>query len=72
MILIKVIILTFCVAWSETGGEEYYIQRFQHNPGTNYEKYGTMFHASKKWRLVVRLDVSTVHKRTNETYVRVH
>ncbi|XP_020296658.1 uncharacterized protein LOC109861429 [Pseudomyrmex gracilis] len=68
MLLIKVVtVLTFCVAWSEAGDQEYHIRKFQHNFGVYYEKYGTMLYASEKWRLVVRLDVSTVYTRTERT-----
>jgi len=42
---------------------EYKITRFQHNPGLYYEKRGTLLRTDKKWKLVVKLDISALEKK---------
>ncbi|KAL6433643.1 hypothetical protein ACFW04_006623 [Cataglyphis niger] len=39
------------------------IQEFQHNPGLYFEKIGELYFIKKTWKLVIKLDLTTLNKR---------
>jgi len=51
---------------NEEASSPYDVQEFQHNPGIYFEKIGKLHHAKETWKLVVKLDLTSLTTRYNQ------
>jgi len=51
---------------NEETSSPYNVQEFQHNPGIYFEKLGRLHYARETWKLVIKLDLTTLTARYSQ------
>jgi len=51
---------------NEEAKSSYDVQEFQHNPGIYFEKIGRLHYARETWKLMIKLDLTTLTTRYNQ------
>ena len=70
----RILVCQSLTASTELGrtGHLYEVQEFQYSPGIYFEKIGRLHIIKDTWKLVVKLDLSILHKRYEhlDTYIK--